>query len=85
VKILTLSHHTYDVVWPIGLAAAGVCFVVFETWAFIDGKPDTDTLSGHVWAWVGTRRGWSGWRVAPRLALLVFLLWLAEHFTFGWF
>lgn len=81
---LALSHHTYDVAWIVGLIAAGVYFAVVETWAFIDGKPNDDTLSGHVWAWVGTYRGWHGWRVAPRIAVLVFLLWLAEHFTFGW-
>jgi hypothetical protein len=85
VNALALSHHGYDVAWIVGLVAALVFFAVFETWAFVDGKPDTDTLSGHVWAWVGTRRGWSGWRVIPRIAVAVFLLWLLEHFTFGVF
>ena len=80
---LALSHHTYTVAWTVGLLAAGTYFAVFETWAFIDGKPDTDTLSGHVWAWIGTRRGWSGWRVVPRVVVLVFLLWLSEHLAFG--
>jgi len=48
-----------------------------------------DTLSEHVWAWLGLRRG--GGRVTPkwtlRLARFTFcagLMWLVIHLTTNW-
>ena len=60
-------------------------FAFFETAAFIQGKPNQDTYSAHVWAWLGTRRGWHGWRVVPRVLVMIGLAWLIEHFGFGLF
>jgi hypothetical protein len=82
---LALSHTVYNVVWAYGTIVMLSVFAVFEFMAFFDRKPNEDTYSAHVWKWIGTRRGWTGWHIPLRLAMLIFLLWLAEHFTFGWF
>jgi len=80
-----LSHQTYDIVWTTAVAGFIVIFCVFETWAFIDKKTRQDTLSGHVWRWIGTRKGWTGWHIPARLGVMILFLWLAEHFSLAWF
>lgn len=83
--IISLSHQTYDIAWYITVGGFLVSFGIFESWAFVNGKPDEDTLSGHVWKWIGTRRGWSGFNIPLRVVAIGLFLWLAEHFGFGWF
>lgn len=70
---------------------------VFAAGALIEGvalvnSTTGDTLSEHVWAWLGVRGERAGDRVTPRwtlrvarLALLTFLMWITVHFvTGGW-
>jgi len=73
----------FFIIWTTLVCLFIAVFAVFETWAFILRKPDTDTLSAWVWARIGTRRGWHGWNIPLRLLVLVGFLWLAFHFAFG--
>ena len=69
----------------------GLAFAVIEGVALVNARAG-DTLSEHVWAWLGVRR--SGARPArtprwtlrvARIIVLSGLLWLALHFaTGGW-
>lgn len=71
--------------------AWGVAFCVVEGVAFVNSRAG-DTLSEHVWAWLGVRTAKAAPTVTPRwtlrvarTAVLSFLLWLALHFaTGGW-
>lgn len=85
VFVEALAHGVYTAVWLWGTIVMFSVFAVFETWALIDGKPNQDTYSAHVWAWLATRRGWHGPRAVVRVFVILGLLWLAEHFGFGWF
>jgi hypothetical protein len=82
---LSLNHQTYDIAWYVIDGVYLLGFGIFEIWAYIDHKPDEDTQSAHVWKWIGTRAGWTGWHIPARIATLLLFLWLAEHFSFGWF
>jgi hypothetical protein len=82
---LALSDGTYDAIWKYGTIAMFSIFAVFETWAFIDGKSKRNTFSGWVWRQIGTREGWNKKTTVPRILTGLFLLWLFEHFVFGWF
>lgn len=69
----------------------GLAFAVIEGVALANSRAG-DTLSEHVWAWLGVRRGRAWPERTPRWTLRVArsvvlsgLLWLALHFaTGGW-
>ena len=69
----------------------GVAFCVIEGVALANSRAG-DTLSEHVWAWIGVRRPGAAPVRTPRWTLRVArtivlsgLLWLALHFaTGGW-
>ena len=81
----------FTLLW-IGL---GICALIIEGVALFNSRSG-DTLSEHIWAWLGVRRGDAGKPgygfVAPRwtlrvarLLLIFFLVWLTLHFvTGGW-
>ena len=69
--------------YTIGWGLWGLMFLAIEGMALID-KDKGDTLSEHVWKWIG-KRGYekpTGYKVR-RGALGVGLLWLIGHFFFG--
>ena len=80
-----MTDHAFFIIWTSLVAVFVAVFVVFETWAIVIRKPDKDTLSAWVWARIGTRRGWHGWNIPLRIAVLLLFAWLAIHFAFGWF
>ena len=80
-----VTDHAFFIIWTSLVALFVVVFVVFETWAIVIRKPDQDTLSAWVWARIGTRRGWHGWWIPLRIAVLVLFAWLSEHFALGYF
>ena len=80
-----MTDHAFFIIWTSLVALFVAVFVVFETWAIVIRKPDKDTLSAWVWARIGTRRGWHGWNIPLRIAVLLLFAWLAIHFAFGWF
>lgn len=63
-------------------------FAAVEGMALVNSRAG-DTLSEHVWAWFGTKRGPagmrapSGWTRARRFVLLAFMAWLSVHFLTG--
>lgn len=64
----------------------GAYFLVVEGLALANSRAG-DTLSEHVWAWLGIGEGRrrSGWTQARRALLVAFLAWLTLHFlTGGW-
>ena len=74
-----MLNDTYTWLWAIW----GLFFLAIEGGAIMDKRPG-DTLSEHVWKWIG-KKGYekpSGykWR---RGALGAFLAWLAYHFFTG--
>lgn len=72
-----MSYYTLG--WIVWL----VMFSAIEG-AAVANRRDGDTLSEHVWRWFSIGNKSRGWR-ARRLALLVFLVWLATHLvTGGW-
>lgn len=75
-------------VWTWAWAGWAAYFLAVEGWALYRSKPG-DTLSEHVWAFLGAGRGGrqpSGWTRARRFLVLAFLAWLVAHFlTGGWF
>jgi len=77
--------------WTIAWIGWGVYFAVVEGMALFNSTPG-DTLSEHVWAWLGYTitgqgpldpRQPSGWTRARRFMLLAFLAWLVVHFLTG--
>jgi len=67
-------------------AAWGLYFVLLEGWALYRSRPG-DTLSEHVWAWLGIGEGRqrSGWTQLRRALLVMGLAWLVVHLlTGGW-
>lgn len=83
--IESLAHGVYTAAWVWGTILAFTWFVLWETAAFVSGRPAQDTYSVYVWAWLGTRRGWRGPRAVARVVVVLGLLWLAEHFGWGLF
>lgn len=77
--------------WTVAWIAWGVAFAVIEGAALVNARSG-DTLSEHVWAWLGVRRDGTAPARTPRwtlrvarLIVLSGLLWLAIHFaTGGW-
>ncbi len=69
---------TYTMLWGIWIAL----FLAIEGAAIFNKQPG-DTLSEHVWKWIG-KKGYakpSGWKWR-RIALGGFLAWLVAHFFF---
>lgn len=74
--------------------AVGVAALTIEAVALVNSRSG-DTLSEHVWAWLGVRT--SKWEAAPfsltvtpkwtlrlaRCVLIFGMVWLALHFTTG--
>lgn len=67
-----------------GYLAGGLIIGVVELVALLN-KRDGDTLSEHVWKWVGVGRHWTVGFTIRRLAVVVFLGWLLFHLSLGWF
>ena len=70
---------TYTMLWAIW----GLLFIAIEGAAIANKQPG-DTLSEHVWKWIG-KKGYpkpNGYKMR-RGALGVFLLWLIWHFFTG--
>jgi hypothetical protein len=63
-------------------------FLVVEGMALFNSRPG-DTLSEHVWAFIGVRpagadlRDPSGWTRLRRFLVLAFLAWLSVHLLTG--
>lgn len=75
--------------WTWAWIGWGVYFAVVEGMALFNSTPG-DTLSEHVWSWlgyaatgVGPLRQPSGWTRLRRFMLLAFLAWLVVHFLTG--
>lgn len=74
--------------WLIAWVVWGVYFCVVEGLALANRR-DGDTLSEHVWAFVGARRGsaaWrpvTGWTKVRRFAVGLFMVTLGVHFLIG--
>lgn len=77
--------------WTWAWIAWGVYFAVVEGMALFNSTPG-DTLSEHVWAWLGyaatgsgplNLRKPSGWTRLRRFLTLAFLAWLAIHLLTG--
>jgi hypothetical protein len=74
--------------WTWAWAGWAVYFLVVEGMALFNSKPG-DTLSEHVWAFIGIRRKAadprdpSGWTRLRRFAVLAFLAWLSVHLLTG--
>lgn len=79
-----MSDHAFWLYWTVFVVAFFVFFIPVEIYGAIR-HPDIDTLSAWVWKAIGTRSGWHWWNTPLRLGVLALFLWLAEHFTFGWF
>jgi hypothetical protein len=63
----------------------GLYFLVVEGMALFNAKPG-DTLSEHVWAFLGYSEGVrypTGWTRLRRFLVLAFLAWLVVHFLTG--
>lgn len=71
-----MSYTTAWIMW-------GVMFLVIEGGAIVDKRPH-DTLSEHIWRWIGIRgyKKPNGWK-ARRAGLGIFLLWLVGHLLGG--
>lgn len=73
-------------IWTILWIIWGVYFLVVEGWALFNSRGE-DTLSEHVWAWLG----YDDRKVGPptgserlrRFATLAFLAWLVVHLLTG--
>lgn len=68
----------------------GLAFAVIEGVALFNSRKG-DTLSEHVWAFLGVRRGPVGARVTPkwtlrlaRFGVVSGLVWLVVHLTTNW-
>ena len=70
---------TFDQLWIIW----GLLFAAIEGAALLNKKPD-DTLSAHVWEWIGVngRPKPTGYKYR-RGALGAFFIWLIAHFFWG--
>ena len=67
--------------WTIGWLAWLAAFAAIEGPAVFNKTPG-DTLSEHVWQWFAIKTKPKGYK-QRRLALLLFLAWLATHFLSG--
>lgn len=73
-------------IWTILWLVWGAYFLVVEGWALLNSRGE-DTLSEHVWAWLG----YDDRKVGPpsgserlrRFATLAFLAWLVVHLLTG--
>jgi hypothetical protein len=73
--------------WTWAWAGWAVYFLIVEGMALFNSKPG-DTLSEHVWAFIGIRRKGelrnpTGWTRARRFAVLAFMAWLSVHLLTG--
>lgn len=66
--------NTFDTYWIVWTLAAGVSFIVLETWAIRQKATGTRTLSQTVWAL----------RLVWRILIGIFLIWLFLHWEFQW-
>lgn len=73
-----MLNDSYTVMWILW----GLFFAVIEGQAILD-KRHGDTLSEHVWKWIG-KKGYEKpkWYKARRGVLGLGLLWLIAHFFF---
>lgn len=74
--------------WTWAWAGWAVYFLIVEGMALFNSRPG-DTLSEHVWAFIGIRRKGvdprdpSGWTRLRRFLVLAFMAWLSFHFLTG--
>lgn len=74
--------------WTWAWIAWAVYFLVVEGMALFNSRPG-DTLSEHVWAFIGIRRKGddlrqpTGWTRLRRFLVLAFLAWLSVHLLTG--
>lgn len=68
--------------------AWALAFVIVEGMALFNSRRG-DTLSEHVWAWLGsahlTRKQPTGWTRLRRFVVLAGLAWVVAHFLTGGF
>jgi hypothetical protein len=67
----------------LGYLAGGLIIGAVELVALFNRR-DGDTLSEHVWKWVGIGRRWTIGFTLRRLVVVLFLGWLLLHLTLGW-
>jgi hypothetical protein len=67
----------------VGYLAGGLVILAVELVALLN-RQRGDTLSEHVWRWVGVGRRWTVVFTLRRLVVVVFLGWLLLHLTTGW-
>lgn len=71
--------------WTFAWIGWGVYFAIVEGMALFNSKRG-DTLSEHVWAFLGFSDGVrspSGWTRLRRFVVLAFMAWLSVHFLTG--
>lgn len=66
-----------------GYIAGSVVIGAVELVALFNKQPG-DTLSEHIWRWVGLHRRWTLAFTVRRLVVVAFLGWLLLHLAFGW-
>jgi len=72
-------------IWTWAWIGWGVYFAVVEGMALFNSTPG-DTLSEHVWAFLGYSGGVkypTGWTRLRRFLVLAFMAWLSVHFLTG--
>lgn len=72
-------------VWTWAWLGWGAYFAVVEGMALANSKPG-DTLSEHVWQFLGYSEGVrqpTGWTRLRRFMVLAFMAWLSVHFLTG--
>lgn len=74
--------------WTWAWIGWAVYFLIVEGMALFNSKPG-DTLSEHVWSFIGIRRKGAdprdptGWTRLRRFIVLAFMAWLSFHFLTG--
>jgi hypothetical protein len=72
-------------VWTLAWIGWGIYFVIVEGIA-LRNSTRGDTLSEHVWAFIGFSDGMkypTGWTRLRRFLVLAFMAWLSFHFLTG--
>lgn len=67
----------------LGYVAGAAVIAAVELVALLNRRPG-DTLSEHVWRWIGLGRRWTVTFMLRRAVLAAFLGWLLLHLITGW-
>lgn len=70
-------------IWTIAWLLWGAIFFAIEIPAVRNKQPG-DTLSEHVWKFLGRGENQTRWIQSRRIVFLAFWAWLSFHFISGW-